>query len=172
MPRQRGVFAALLAELRADAEASDEAHEREAPPVVEEERWAVRELGREDRRPVARKRSERMQALKGRRQRTHRRSPELRGLEELDPREDSLETRCVRPSLRFQAHVDVVVRRTSTSGHGGCGFELIEVEPDDDGVRAAERRGEHALVERVRVVKPAGVTAHLRILDRALVSHE
>lgn len=172
MPRQKGVFASLLAELGASAEPCEE-REHEPAPDLREDRGTAPEVRREDRRPAARSRSERMQALKGRRLRLHRPSSDFVGLDELDEREESLETRCVRPSLRFQAHVDVVVTRAAAPGEARDGVELHEVDPGEGpSWPGGERASRIVEVERVRLLKPAGVAAHLQILDRALVGQE
>lgn len=211
MQRQEGVFASLLAELRAEAEEShqvllDEERDRErclvqlplpgigTRPVFigaqdvrdqaderarlapEEERWTTRDGGREPKRAPARRR-ERILSLKGRRIRMQRPPSEHDGLARLDdaslppdPREDSLVTRCGRLSLRFQAHQEVVVVREPMAGGRG----RLEVRETDAGADLAsspyERGTLFVELDRVRVLKPAGVLAHLQALDRALVS--
>ncbi len=174
----QGVFAALLAELRAEADASYRALEALPGPApcrgnpatssadvaAAGERWTAREPLAERKRPQ-RRRGVRLQALKARRVLLHRARPETLGLEDLYPREESLATRCVRPSLRFLAHHDVVVVREPPGDAGGGGrLELREIEP------AAVESVSAPLVEveRVRVLKPAGVVAHLQALDLAL----
>lgn len=166
MQPSKGIFAALLAELRADVEA----HERERASLVDEEQQVRREPPREERRPVARSRSERMQSLKGRRERALRLPSDFLSLEDVSPREESLETRCVRPSLRFQAHVELVVTRPLPPADARA-LEVHEQEPGEPGsVGALERASREIELERVRVLKPAGVLAHLRALDLALSS--
>lgn len=223
--QQEGIFAALLAELRADVEEANVAflhasppkqpnHGRDAAPataqavvqlplpglgllpsVVEAdaadmdpdgaqgERWTPGEVGRHEKRPSARRRNERLYALKARRD-AWRRPPSLVDVVKdafgQDGLEDSGATKCARLSLRVQLnHELVVVRRRFPAEwdgagsdeerqyNGGRGWEL-ELREQEGGVDEPFDPALVVEVDRVRVVKPAGVIAHLRAVDRAL----
>lgn len=143
MPGRGGVFASLLRELRAEA----------AEALVPSARFGS--VGR-----AGHSRTSGRECVEG-----------DASLDERGPREESLETKCVRPSLRFLAHVELVVLRSMREP---TAFEVHERDPRDtsEGLPSGSQGARGVEIARVRVLKPAATLAHLQALDGALVPFE